>query len=881
MTEPNNLQQLWSDFLLAWPPERVRDMTLEDYTNIEKKDAFIYWIESKLDKLGGIGGGSAFKFGIYHREDTEKKKPSSGHIWGDTYAWLSRFGQTPEEAFATIHELLMEVIQSAQTGNFERIDEIDLAPVLKWKVAFLYQDRNNPGVFPIFKKEALFHHYQNIDPTAKRRATPHSLMYATLLERDDKLGGPIDVAKTLWAQWKQDKSKEPRAWALPVGWLGEQSVEDLCSKERVEPDDIDDFLETVLSGADLAEGDYIAVLVNENVRAVGKLLNLGPGEFAWQQTPVNFPSGLLVNPTSEVTELTAAEWQNIRTQIPKAESKGLDSLKKESSSKKPSPTTSYAVPSNPQNIILYGPPGTGKTYSSKRRALELILGASVIADKSDDAIQKLFAQKTTEGQIEFVTFHQAYGYEEFIEGLRPVLEDADGTQVHYEIHAGVFKRIALRAAAEGLGASAETLDFDELWQRLVDELRESGERIAKGPSGKNYVLRPSIHGNIATLQCTLDDEGNISSVTEKRQLASKKFSKLLWEQRHSFGVLPENLTSQKALDIFHVGNHYTALWIVYNQLLALSRTTNLHKDSLLEKTTRVQQALNKPTAGRATFNFSAQTRQYVLIIDEINRGNISKILGELITLLDPDKRLGANNELKLPLSYSPAHRFAVPPNLHVLGTMNTADRSIALMDVALRRRFTFEELMPNADVIREQLRKNVPQPALIELVVDIFNMINYRIRFLYDRDHQLGHSYFLDVDNIDSLRTLFVNRIIPLLQEYFYGSWDKICMVLGCPYDESGAPRRTGHVLDSGTNKYAAPLVVASKFEEVNILGFDHDGYDDRIDFTVRPSLHSRQITHEELIRTFLNILESKSDEFQTRFDILCSEQLDPQEVGA
>jgi 5-methylcytosine-specific restriction enzyme B len=873
MSDPDP-NQLWSDFLLAWSPERVRHMTIQEYTNLDKKDAFVYWLESRLDKLGSIWGGSAFKFGIYHRDDTEKKNPRGGHIWGDTYAWLSRFGQTPEAAFATIHERLIDVIEAARSGNFERIDEIDLAPMLKWKVAFLYQDRDNPGVFPIFKKDALFHHYKAIDPTAKKQITPYSLMYATLLEKDDKPGDPIEVATTLWTQWKENESTGARAWALPIAWLGEKTVETLSAKSSVGPDDIDDFLENILDGADdLSEGDYIVLLSNETVRAVGTLTSVGPGQYAWRQSPVNFPSGLLVNPTSDVKELSATEWQKIHSRVPKTKSEGLSPLTKETELDKVEPPPSHTVPCIPRNIILYGPPGTGKTYSSKRRALELILGDSVIADKSDEAIQKLFTQKVTEGQIEFVTFHQAYGYEEFVEGLRPVLESSDGSQVHYELHAGVFKRIALRAAAEGLGASSETFEFDDLWQRLLDELKDAGDKVAKGPSGKTYLLKPSIHGNIATYQCEVDEEGAPVNITDKRQLASKRFSKLLWEKRTSFGVSPENLTYQKALDIFQVGNHYTALWIVYNQLLGLTRTTSADIDSFTDKSLRVQQALNKPTTGRASFDFSSQSRQYVLIIDEINRGNISKILGELITLLEPDKRLGASSELKLPLSYSPTFRFAVPPNLHVIGTMNTADRSIALMDVALRRRFTFEELMPNRTIVREHLRKRLGREnAFIELVADLFDTLNNRIRFLYDRDHQLGHSYFLDADNIEALRMVFINRVIPLLQEYFYGSWDKICIVLGCPYDETGRPRRSGSVLVTAGDAYLAPIVVAKRFQENETLSFDHDGYEDQVDFFLRPEFQSGELSKEDLTWTFLNILDAKSGSLKTRFDQLVSE---------
>jgi 5-methylcytosine-specific restriction protein B len=261
----------------------------------------------------------------------------------------------------------------------------------------------------------------------------------------------------------------------------------------------------------------------------------------------------------------------------------------------------------------------------------------------------------------------------------------------------------------------------------------------------------------------------------------------------------------------------------------------------------------------------------VLIIDEINRGNVSKILGELITLLEPDKRLGTRNELKLPLSYSPEHRFAVPPNLHILGTMNTADRSIALMDVALRRRFTFEELMPNSEVISEVLRETVTDKHIIELTVDLFETLNARIRFLYDRDHQLGHSYFLGVRTLDDLRMLFVDRVIPLLQEYFYGAWDKICMVLGCPYDEAGVPRRGGHLVSSGTEQrsYAAPIVSATAFREVATLGFDHDEYEDRVDFTVRRRFQDGTLTDPELVQTLLGVLPIDQTEFDARLAVL------------
>ena len=517
--------------------------------------------------------------------------------------------------------------------------------------------------------------------------------------------------------------------------------------------------------------------------------------------------------------------------------------------------------STPQNIILYGPPGTGKTYSTTQRALELILGKDKIKNLKSDEIKSRFREYIQKGQIEFVTFHQSYGYEEFVEGLRPVLDEDESNDVRYQLHDGVFKRIALRAAAEGLKKSAaeQDPDFDYLWDRLVEEIREDSERIVTGKKGGKYVFRISNRRSIKTLRCERDeeDEEDNLTVTDSALNVSKKNSKELWEQRSTFGVDPEHLTSDKADEILKVGSHFTPLWIVYKRLLELSRDESAPISEERPSNNAVQRALDEGES--ESFSFSPdtpKTPQYVLIIDEINRGNMSKILGELITLLEPDKRLGGDNELRLRLPYSPAHRFGVPPNLHILGTMNTADRSIALMDVALRRRFTFEERMPDAAVLENELTRKLPDKRiLVKLVVDLFNTLNKRIRFLYDRDHQLGHSYFLNVNSLKDLRRVFIDRVIPLLQEYFYGDWDKICTVLGCPCNEDTKKR--------SDNEH--PIVKVEEFGEVDTLGFDHDEYEDRMDFAVSANFLGDKMTDKDLGCTFLGVLQLKGEEFDTR----------------
>lgn len=163
--------------------------------------------------------------------------------------------------------------------------------------------------------------------------------------------------------------------------------------------------------------------------------------------------------------------------------------------------------------------------------------------------------------------------------------------------------------------------------------------------------------------------------------------------------------------------------------------------------------------------------RYAIFIDEINRGNVSAIFGELITLIEPDKRIGAVNELKVKLPYS-KREFGVPKNVDIIGTMNTADRSVEALDTALRRRFSFVEMQPNPNVLLDSEYTDIDLKQLLET-------INQRIEVLVDKDHQIGHSYFIGIQNLDDLKQIFKDKIIPLLEEYFYGDFGKIGLVLG------------------------------------------------------------------------------------------------------
>jgi 5-methylcytosine-specific restriction endonuclease McrBC GTP-binding regulatory subunit McrB len=199
------------------------------------------------------------------------------------------------------------------------------------------------------------------------------------------------------------------------------------------------------------------------------------------------------------------------------------------------------------------------------------------------------------------------------------------------------------------------------------------------------------------------------------------------------------------------------------------------------------------------------TNKYLLVIDEINRGNISKIFGELLTLVEEDKRIGEQNQITVTLPYS-GQAFSVPANLYILGTMNTADRSIALLDVALRRRFKFKELMPE-----------YKDTKLDVLTVGDLNLgrlirkINSKIEIMVDRDHQIGHSYFMKIgkDDKEALHNAWYGEVVPLLQEYFYNDWAKLAQILG----KYNATSQTGFI-EMRDNEYIRGLFTNNAAED-------------------------------------------------------------------
>lgn len=318
-----------------------------------------------------------------------------------------------------------------------------------------------------------------------------------------------------------------------------------------------------------------------------------------------------------------------------------------------------------KNMILYGPPGTGKTYITATYAV-LICGwytLDTLKNMNHSKIMEIYHELEQEGRIGFTTFHQSYGYEDFIEGIRPVLD-----------------------------------------KEKTDAQNQSEEQKSEKSRNLEYTM----------------EAGVFKAFCEKAKEESEK--------------------------------------------------------------------------------------PYVFIIDEINRGNISRIFGELITLIEESKRKGEADERSVILPYS-GLPFNVPSNVYIIGTMNTADRSIALLDTALRRRFSFVEMMPDTEVLKD-IKIEVPKmPDAVDkkagnastagektgnaagnegkIIIDVqklLEIINQRIEVLYDREHTIGHAYFCGLKEnatLDGLKNIFKKSVLPLLQEYFFDDYEKIAMVLG------------------------------------------------------------------------------------------------------
>lgn len=461
----------------------------------------------------------------------------------------------------------------------------------------------------------------------------------------------------------------------------------------------------------------------------------------------------------------------------------------------------------PLNQILFGPPGTGKTYNTVNQALAILAPEFLAKNSGDDTesrkcLKTEFDRFVTAERVRFVTFHQSFSYEDFVEGLRALPPNSEGnpsSALAYDVAKGVFVQLCLDASSDPVLEQKLGLKKDPtIWKVSIEEASSDGRtrrycfqhgeaRIGwhkVGDIRQADLADPSLklgsndQSSLASFGSEIEEGDVLVCLGTRKSICAVGVVAGEYEYNPDVpeGVrkdyvhrLPVNwLLSDIDFDITALNG---------GRALTLKTVYPLNRISWPELQQGLQQA-GLSLASEAKQPPTGSKLPHVLIIDEINRGNISRIFGELITLIEPSKRAGAPEALEVVLPYSRRH-FSVPSNVYLIGTMNTADRSLAGLDIALRRRFAFREMPP-----RPEKLDGIQIGGLN--IGQLLRVMNQRIEVLLDRDHCLGHAYFMplkvegldDGDLLVKLELIFRNQILPLLQEYFFEDWQRIQWVL-------------------------------------------------------------------------------------------------------
>lgn len=747
---------LYNQFLKRFPIENLGKMTLEEYTNLNRENSFCYWLEQKTSELGSIWGGSSYKFGIFKYDKTPKQdNPKYSH--DNIYSWSSRLGKTYEEAFNNVRDAIVKIAHYARNEQWEEIEKIDtLWPVTTWKIAFLY---SNEQLLPIYDKNdwlvPLASHFGLTDAKKYSRTELYNYLLKQKGDKDlytfyDEL---IDIMKTNSSDttkryWMYAPGENANKWSrcqeqsiICIGW---EETGDLSQMNSLE--ECRDSLKEVFDKPDSSfRNDGLAVWEFSHVMQPGDVVYAKQGsnniigrgivksEYIYDPSQEDYYHTRKIEWThvgnwvlKNIVQKTLTDITKYPDYVKKIEAMIVEGKTEEAKEGMYNDkyTAYIKLLLNNSNLILNGSPGTGKTYLAKQVAAQIIYEGNVPDNFEEDT-------KFME-QCGFVQFHPSYDYTDFVEGLRPTRPNKDGN-IGFERKDGIFKEFCKNALNESSIESDEIISLD---------YNDENDKVTKAMKWLMTQNGSSFYSHIRKTEITLVIEGDkiYSRISngKKYPVSPKKIERYLrtgdYDKDHE--TYPPS-----------IGN-----FIKENCPLYRNDSSN---------------AIPSNDYSRIEISKTKGTLPYIFIIDEINRGEISKIFGELFFSIDPGYR-GVKGKVQTQyqnlITEDDPYKdgFFIPENVYIIGTMNDIDRSVECMDFAMRRRFTFKE------ITAEESARNMELGAeATKRMMSLNNAISEIEGF--NSSFHIGAAYFKGVEDFDALWEL---KLAGLLKEYLRGMPD-------------------------------------------------------------------------------------------------------------
>ena len=726
--ENEELYQLRDEFLSTWSLEQVKEMAIDEYTNLNKDDSFCYWLEKKTEILGSIWGGSSFKFGIYKRRNTDREFEKNAISDGE-YAWLDKYGKERDEAFNNVKNIIIDIIKKSQAGDFKAIDSIDLGNAIKWKIAHLYSDNR---ILNVFSKEKLIEIAKKLSIEFEKKISFYNLQDLVLKQKSPE-EDYFTFAKRIWSltankeakYWLYSPGEQAVKWEefynegiMAIGWDKLENLENYADRKSIlktlinnygerkkQPNNvsaIDDFCngENKINIGDiviakkgtktlLGYGKVISDYYFDEERAAYKHCR----EVKWLKKGVLDVEDNLPPKTLTDIKLEKAQYLlNIMNGNTQAQEDNL---------------VIKLLKYKPQ-IILQGPPGTGKTREAKRIAKALLgLGENDSLEGNE--------------RFKLIQFHPSYSYEDFVRGI-VAKPNEEGSGIVYTAENKILGAFAKEAFNNWHKAqqSTQTLKEEEVFEAFIEHIKEE---LAQSEDYK-YPLTEAVY---------------LFDADDKRF----KYKGDNWEV-HSNGL---NMNYAEIKRIIESGvrdrQGVTKLTTIGGQ----ARQHASYFLRIVEKYYEFRENY-KPTVDKIPL------KNYVLVIDEINRANLSAVLGELIYALEY-----RGEAVQSMYAIEGENNLILPPNLYIIGTMNTADRSVGHIDYAIRRRFAFVNVLP------KDLTNELGDQFESKLFAKVTNLFNTNLSPEFKKEEvQLGHSYFITKNTPIDFRWEY--EIKPILLEY-------------------------------------------------------------------------------------------------------------------